>query len=160
MPFIIIGLCFSNNIKLQSIINAAAGLMGGTPRCVHISGFIRNSLRWSPIQQRILHVGSSNSLSLMRNCLVGVATTYLRTFCTLISSVPATASLRSSTLGLNGYSRMRSATVKFRSFVFFGPLAWSYMYLPQSMRLELSSTVHAPGITIPLTSPATEKPVH
>lgn len=72
--------------------------------------------------------------------------------------IPATASLRSSTLGLNGYSRMRSATVKFRSFVFFGPLAWSYMYLPQSMRLELSSTVHAPGITIPLTSPATEKP--
>ena len=87
-----IGLSASNTHKLQSILNAAARLIGGIPKFSHISGYIRDTLHWLPIQQRV----QFKILSLMRNCLVGVAPSYLRYFCTFVSSLPARASLRSS----------------------------------------------------------------
>ena len=91
-----IGLSCSNTHKLQSILNAAARLIGGIPKFAHISGFIRDSLHWLPIQQRV----QFKILSLMRNCLAGTAPSYLRSLCTLVSSLPSRPSLRSSTRGL------------------------------------------------------------
>src|SRR5678815_5370709 len=78
-----IGLSASNTHKLQSILNAAARLIGGIPKFAHISGYIRDTLHWLPIQQRV----NFKILSLMRNCLVGVAPSYLRSFCTFVSSL-------------------------------------------------------------------------
>src|SRR5688572_26940513 len=83
-------------------------LIDAIPKFAHISGYIRDTLHWFPIQQRV----HFKILSLMRNCLVGVAPSYLRSFCTFVSSLPARASLRSST-----------------------PSAWNS--LPQSLRLKL-----------------------
>ena len=126
-----IGLSCSNTHKLQSILNAAARLIGGIPKFAHISGFIRDSLHWLPIQQRV----QFKILSLMRNCLAGTAPSYLRSLCTLVSSLPSRPSLRSSTRGLLVVPRMRSATAHSRCFARVGPLAWNS--LPQSLRLEL-----------------------
>ena len=64
-----IGLSASNTHKLQSILNAAARLIGDIPKFAHISGYIRDTLHWLPIQQRV----QFKILSLLRNCLVGVA---------------------------------------------------------------------------------------
>ena len=71
----------------------------------------------------------------MRNCLVGVAPSYLRSFCTFVSSIPSRASLRSSTQGLMVVPRMRSATAHSRCFAYVGPSAWNS--LPHSLLLEL-----------------------
>ena len=126
-----IGLSSANTHKLQSILNAAARLIGGIPKFGHISCFIRDSLHWLPIQQRV----QFKILSLMRNCVVGVAPSYLRSLCTLVSSIPSRACLRSSAHGLMVVPRMRSATAYSRSFACVGPSAWNS--LPHSLRLQL-----------------------
>jgi len=126
-----IGLSSCNTHKLQSVLNAAARLIGGIPKFGHISAFIRDSLHWLPIQQRI----QFKTLSLMRNCLTGMAPSYLRSACTLVSSLPARASLRSSAHGLLIVPRMRSATAQSKCFAYAGPSAWNS--LPLSFRLEL-----------------------
>src|SRR5688572_30853382 len=80
-----IGLSASNTHKLESILNAAARLIGAIRKFAHISGYIRGTLHWLPIQQRV----NFKILSLMRNCLVGVTPSYLlRSFCTFVSSLP------------------------------------------------------------------------
>src|SRR5688572_11255598 len=66
-------------------------------RTYHIySGHIRDTLHWLPIHRRV----QFKILSLMCNCLVGMAPSYLRSFCTFVSSLPARTSLRSSSRGL------------------------------------------------------------
>src|SRR5688572_33052120 len=69
-----IGLSSTNTSKLQSILNAAARLIGGIAKFDHISYFIRDSLHWLPIRQRI----QFKVCSLMRSCLAGSAPHYLR----------------------------------------------------------------------------------
>src|SRR6188768_3029175 len=96
-----------------------------------ISGYIWDTLHWLPIQQRV----QFKILSLMRNCLVGVAPSYLRSFCTFVSSLPARASLRSSTRGLMVVPRMRSATAHSRCFSSFPVLAHLIQLSSQSLRL-------------------------
>src|SRR5688572_14864922 len=92
---------------------------------------MRDALYWLPIHQRV----TFKIFSLMRNCLVGVAPSYLKSFCTFVSSLPAWAFLRSSTRGLMVVPRMRSATAHSRCFARVGPSVWNS--LPQSLRLEL-----------------------
>src|SRR6218665_210641 len=99
-----------------------AHLIGGIPKFAHISCFIRDSLhwlgsQWSESRQRILF----RTLSIMHNCFVGVASNYLRSFCTLVSSLPARASLRSSSHGNLDILRMGTATAQSRSFAYVGP---------------------------------------
>ena len=60
---------------------------------------------------------------------------YLRSACTLVSSLPARASLRSSAHGLLIVPRMRSATAQSKCFAYAGPSDWNC--LPLSLRLEL-----------------------
>ena len=79
-------------------------------------------------------VYSSNPLLLMCNCLVRVAPTYLRSFCTLVSSLPGRASLQSSTRGLMVIPRMRAATARSRLMlapwlgtVIHSPCAWYHL---------------------------------
>lgn len=118
---------------LQSILNVASHLIGGMPKVGHISVFIRDSLHWLPIQQRILF----NTISITRNGVIGVAPTYLRFFCTFVSSLSARASLPSSTRDLLVIPRMLSVTAQSRSFVYVGP--WAYNSLPESLRMGLLS---------------------
>ena len=117
--------------KLQTILNAAARLIGDIPKFAHISAFIRNSLHWLPAQQRI----QFKTLTLMRNCLTGSAPSYLMNFCKPVSSLPARASLRSSARGLMVVPRMHSSTAQSKSFAYVGPSAWNCV--PLFLRQEL-----------------------
>src|SRR6218665_2437256 len=70
--------------QLQSVLNAAARLIGGIPKFGHISEFIRAELHWLPMHRRI----AFKILMLMRNCLAGQAPVYLRELCVPVSSLP------------------------------------------------------------------------
>jgi len=78
-----IGHSSTNASKLQSVLNAAARLIGGIPKLSHISSFIRNSLDWLPIRQLI----QFKSCSLARNCLTGSAPQYLKVYCIPVLSI-------------------------------------------------------------------------
>src|SRR5688572_10373203 len=122
-----IGLSSTNRSKLQSILNAAARLIGGVAKFDHISYFIRDSLHWLPIRQRI----QFKVCSLMRSCLAGSAPHYLRAFCTPVSSLHSRSSLRSSARGYLVVPRVRTSTAQSRSFAIVGPNSWNQ--LPQSL---------------------------
>ena len=128
-----IGLSLTNLSKLQTILNAAARLIGGIAKFDHISFFIRDVLHWLPIRQRILF----KVCSLMRSCLVGSAPHYLRAYCTPVSSLPSRSSLRSSTRGHLVVPRVCTSTAQSRSFAVVGPSSWNW--LPQSLRSDLLS---------------------
>jgi hypothetical protein len=128
-----IGLSSDNTHKLQSILNAAARLIGDIPKFAHISVYIRDSLHWLPVRKRI----QFKTLTLMRNCIVGSAPSYLKELCTFVSSLPARPTLRSSSRGLLVVPRVHSATAQSRSFANVGPSIWNR--LPLSLRLELLS---------------------
>src|SRR6218665_2396934 len=70
------GLSSTNASNLQSVLNAAAGIIGGIPKFSNISSFIRNSLYCLPIRQRI----QLKIYSIVRNCLTGSAPQYLKTY--------------------------------------------------------------------------------
>ena len=94
---------------------------------------MRDTLHWLPIQQRI----QFKILTLMRNCLVGSAPSYLRDFCISVSSVPGRGTLRSAAHGLLTVPRMHTATAQSRSFAYVGPTSWNR--LSRELRLELLS---------------------
>jgi hypothetical protein len=128
-----IGLSSTNTSKLQAILNAAARLIGGIAKFDHISSFIRDSLHWLPIRQRI----QFKVCSLMRNCLAGSAPHYLRSYCTPVSSLPSRSSLRSSARGHLVVPRVRTSMAQSRSFAIVGPTSWNR--LPQFLRADLLS---------------------
>src|SRR6218665_166406 len=67
----------------------------GIPKFSHSSSFIRTSLHWLHIRQRI----QFKICSLMRNCLSGSAPQYLKAYCIPVSSIPSSSTLRSSARG-------------------------------------------------------------
>jgi len=127
------GLSSLNLSKLQSILNASARLICGLPKYSHISTFIRETLHWLPVPQRI----EFKILTLMRNSLLGVAPSYLQALCTSVSTLPGRSALRSAARGLLVVPRMRGATAQSRSFAYVGPSIWNH--LPHESRLELLS---------------------
>ena len=128
-----IGLSSTNTSKLQAILNAAARLIGGIAKFDHISSFIRDSLHWLPIRQRI----QFKVCSLMRNCLAGSAPHYHRSYCTPVSSLPSRSSLRSSARGHLVVPQVRTSMAQSRSFAIVGPTSWNR--LPQPLRADFSS---------------------
>jgi len=133
------GLFSSSTLKVQYILNgnATVCLIGGVKKCAHMSVFICDPLHWLPILFRTLFI--------MRNCLVEVTPTYMKSFCYLFSSLHARASLRSFNHDLLDIPSMCTATAQSRSFAYNGISAWNR--LPQSQRMEslslLSSCGHA-----------------
>src|SRR5688572_8038496 len=111
------GLSSVNLSKLQSILHASARLICGLPKYSHISNFIRETLHWLPVPQRI----PFTILPLMRNSLLGVAPSYLQALCTSVSTLPGRSALRSAARGLLVVPRMRGATAQSRSFAYVGP---------------------------------------
>ena len=78
----------------------------------------------------------------MRNSLLGVAPSYLRALCNLVSTLPGRSALRSAANGLLVVPRMRGATAQSRSFAYLGPTCWNR--LPHKLRSELL------GLSLPL----------
>jgi hypothetical protein len=98
-----------------------------------ISSYIRDTLHWLPVAQRI----QFKILSLMRNCVAGSAPRYLIDLCAPVSSLPGRRALRSVSSDLLLVPLMRSATALARSFAYVGPSAWNR--LPLAQRQELLS---------------------
>ena len=77
--------------RLQSVMNATAGLILNIPKFGHISDKIRVNLHWLPVRQRI----SYKVCFLVRNCLAGAAPEYLSEVCQSTSSTSGRQHLRS-----------------------------------------------------------------
>ena len=97
--------------KLEAVFSASARLIG-VSKSSPISSFIRNSLHWLPIRQRI----QFKICSLMRNCFTGSAPQYLKAFCIPVSSTISRSTLRSSAMGHLVVTRTRTSMVQSRSF--------------------------------------------
>src|SRR6218665_2609915 len=107
----------ANASKLQSILNAAARLRGGTTKFSHVSFAVRNSLHYLPIRKLI----QFKICYLIRNCLTG--SNILQ-----VLVVP----LFELRLGPIGCPRTRTSMTQSRSFAIAGPSNWNK--LSQSLR--------------------------
>ena len=134
-----ISLSSTNASKLQSVLNAAARLIGGIPKFSHISTFIRNSLHWLPIRQRI----QFKICSLVRSCLTDSAPQYLnvlKAYCIPVSSIPSCSTHRSSARGHLVVTRTWTYYMtQSRSFAIVGPSNWTKLTLSLRDLFPISS---------------------
>src|SRR6218665_3757546 len=79
----------------DGVLRAAATLIGGAPKFGHIGEFMRDTLHWLPVCQRILYRVST----IAWRCILGVASAYLSELFVLSSSCPGRRSLRSASRG-------------------------------------------------------------
>src|SRR6218665_1517613 len=114
--------------QLQSVLNAAARLIGGIPKFE----FICAELHWLPMHRRIAF--KILMLGLQLSCRPG-KTVYLRELCAPVSSLPGHTSLRSAEQGDLVVPRVRLATAQRSSFAVVGPSSWNA--LPSRLHSEL-----------------------
>src|SRR6218665_2351676 len=76
---------------LEGALSAAARMIGVVSKFGHISEFMRVTLRWLPVRQRIHYRLSS----IVWRCILGIAPTYLLELFILTSSCTGRQSLRS-----------------------------------------------------------------
>src|SRR6218665_2518949 len=107
--------------QLQSVLNAAARLIGGIPKLGHISELIRAELNWLAMHRRT----AFKIAKVRRNCIAGQAPVYLRELGVPVSSLPGRRSLRSAEQGDLVVPRVRLATAQRRSFAVVGPSFWN-----------------------------------
>src|SRR6218665_3769950 len=69
---------------LDGVLRAAARLIGGVPKFGHIGEFMRGTLHWLPVRQRIFYRVST----IAWRCILGVAPAYLSELFVLSSSCP------------------------------------------------------------------------
>src|SRR6218665_1291424 len=99
---------------LDWVLRCAARLIGCMPKYGSVSAYMRDTLHWLPIAQRI----SYSIAVLVWRCLLGSAPGYLCELCRPVSGPPGRRALRSSVTGHSGahqaYSKQavssRSAT--------------------------------------------------
>ena len=132
------GLTLSRISQLQSVLNAAARLIGGIPKFAHISCFIREELHWLPMQKRI----EFKILMLMRNCLASQAPVYLRELCVLVLSIPDRRFHHSAMQGDLVVPMAQTSMVLHKNFAVVGLSFWNR--LPSNLRNELL------GLSLPL----------
>ena len=87
------------------------------PKFGHIGEFMRDTLHWFPVCQRIFYRVST----IAWRCILGVAPTYLSELCVLSSSCPSRRSLRSASRGDYLIPRSYTATKQTRAFSAAGP---------------------------------------
>src|SRR6218665_2617102 len=95
-------------------------MIGGVPKFGHISEFMRDTLHWLPVQQRIHYRLST----IVWRCALGIAPTYLLDLFILTSSCTGRQSLRSACRG--------GAIKQHRAFSIVGPSLWNS--LPPEIR--------------------------
>ena len=103
--------------KLQSVLRSAARLILGKQKFDPISDDLRQRLHWLPVKQRIQY-----KLGLLvYRCLHGLATPYLSSMLTPVSSNQYSGRLRSAARGDLTVPRTRSVRMGPRSFAVSGP---------------------------------------
>src|SRR6218665_2181795 len=115
--------------SLDRVLGSAARLIGGIPKFGHVSQYMLDVLHWLSAEQRI----SYRIASLVRRCLVGLASVYLRELCCRPLSAMSSRSLRSSQQGLLLVPLDRKSTKQTRAFSVVGPSTWNG--LPPELRI-------------------------
>src|SRR6218665_631706 len=116
-----LGLPYVRLRPLDGVLRTAARLIGGVPKFGHIGEFMRDTLLWLPVRQRVLYRVST----IAWRCILGVAPAYLSELCVLSSSCPGRPSLRSSSRGDYLIPRSYTVTKQNRSFSAAGPSTWN-----------------------------------
>src|SRR6218665_3725140 len=94
----------------------------------HITDYMRDVLRWLPVQQRIQYRISS----IVWHCVLGNVPSYLLELFILTSACSGRRSLRSASKGDFLVPRARTATRQKRAFSIVGPSVWND--LPSELR--------------------------
>ena len=95
LPLVMRGHYYVRLRPLDGVLRAAARLIGGVPKFGHIGEFMRDTLHWLPVRQRIHYRVST----IAWRCILGVALAYLSELLVLSSSCPGRRSLRSASRG-------------------------------------------------------------
>src|SRR6218665_2450072 len=103
-------------------------MIGGVPKFGHISEFMRDTLHWLPVQQRIHYRLST----IVWRYALGIAPTYLLELFILTSSCTGRQSLRSASRGDFVVPHARTAIKQHRAFSIVGPSPWNS--LPPEIR--------------------------
>src|SRR6218665_1782369 len=126
---ILAGLPLSQTARLDRVLRCAARLIGRTPKYGSVSSYMRDTLHWLPIAQRICY----RIAVLVWRCLIGSAPGYLCELCRPVSGLPGRRALRSSATGQLLVPRAKTATRQRRAFSIVGPSTW--MGLPLEIRI-------------------------
>jgi len=110
--------------RLQHVMNAAARMLCGAGKYLHVTGLIRDRLHWLPVAQRI----QFKLCLMMYKAMHGLAPAYLSELCASSSIEGRTRS------SARGDLVVQQSRTKFggRAFVVAGPAAWNR--LPCSVR--------------------------
>src|SRR6218665_1432265 len=92
---VLVGLPLTMTARLDRVLRSAAFLIGGVPKYASISGYMRDTLHWLPIRQRIFY----RVAVLVWHCLIGFAPDYLQELCRPVSTLVGRQALRSSSGG-------------------------------------------------------------
>jgi hypothetical protein len=112
-------------LQLQSVLNCAARVVAKLPKFSHISMYMRETLHWLPVEDRI----TFKIVLMGRTSMVGAAPEYIRELCVPVSSQPGRRSLRSAARGDLMVPRSRTSMRAHRAFSCIGPSSWNYLPL-------------------------------
>src|SRR6218665_3467125 len=96
-------------------------MIGGIPEFGHISEFMRDTLNWLPVWQRIHYRLST----IVWRCVLGIVPTYLLELFILTSSCTGRQSLFSASRGDFVVPHARSAIKQHRALSIVGPSVWN-----------------------------------
>src|SRR6218665_1523550 len=116
-----LGLPYVRLRPLDGVLRAAARRIGGVPKFGHIGEFMRDTLHWLPVRQRILYRVST----IAWRCIHGVAPVYLSELFVLSSPCPCRRALRSASRGDYLIPRSYTAIKQNRAFSAACPSIWN-----------------------------------
>src|SRR6218665_3055750 len=126
---ILVGLPLALTARLDRALRCASRLIGRIPKYGYVSAYMRDTLHWLPIAQRI----SYTIAVLVWRCFLGSTPGCLCEFCRPVSGLPRRRALRSSVTGQLLVPRAKTATRQRRAFSIVGPSTWNG--LPLVIRL-------------------------
>jgi len=104
---VLVGLPLTLTAHLDRVLRSAARLIGGVPKYTSISGYMRDTLHWLPIRQRIFY----RVAVLVWHCLLGIAPVYLQELCRPVLTLVGRQALRSSSGGKLLVPRVSTSTM-------------------------------------------------
>src|SRR6218665_2039992 len=135
-----LGLPYVRLRPLDGVLRAATRLIGGVPKFGQIGEFMRDTLHWLPVRQRILHRVST----IAWRCILGVAPVYLSELFVLSSSCPGRRSLLSAFRGDYLIPYSYTAIKQNRAFSMAGPSIWNGLpFELRSLPGDFSSSFHS-----------------
>jgi hypothetical protein len=126
---VLVGLPGSLIARLDRVLRSAARLIGHIPRYSPVSTYMRDTLHWLPVSQRI----NFRIAVFVWRSLLGCAPVYLCQLCRPVTDIAGRRALRSSSSGQLLVPSSSTATRQSRAFSVVAPTLWNG--LPLSLRL-------------------------